>query len=49
MANPRDKLHNIPRAARAIPNIPSKTYEKKAVKASKTTGRTVDKFPRASP
>lgn len=49
MASPRETLDNIPRAARAIPNIPSKTNETKAVTASIKIGMTVDKFPRAIP
>lgn len=49
IANPIDKVDNIPRAAKATPNIDNSENEMNAVIANKKTGIIVDKFPRAKP
>jgi hypothetical protein len=49
MASPRERLASIPRAPRAIPNIPKRTKVPKAVRARQRTGTTVERFPRATP
>jgi len=49
IANPNDKLDNIPRAAKATPKFPNKNYPTNEEIVKRITGTIVEKFPRANP
>lgn len=49
IANPTAKVESIPKAPKAIPNIPNKVWQINDVIANNITGNTVDIFPKAIP
>jgi len=49
MANPTAKVDNIPKAPKAIPNIPKRVWQMNEVTANKMTGIIAETLPKAIP